>query len=57
MLIAISAKVSEGLVIGADSLIIAEKFDEESKKPVIVYTLRDVKKLNQVKDYPISIMS
>jgi len=57
MSIAISAKVSEGLVIGADSLIIAEKFDEENKKPVIVYTLRDVKKLNQVKDYPISIMS
>ena len=57
MTIAVCAKVSEGLVLGADSLMIVEDIDSQTKKPIVANTFKNVKKLHQLEGYPIGILS
>ena len=57
MTIAVCAKVSEGLVLGADSLMIVEDIDSQMKKPIVANTFKNVKKLHQLEGYPIGILS
>lgn len=55
MTIVISAKTSEGLVLGADSLV-AENITLENGQSFITNTFENAKKLFQLEDYPIGVL-
>jgi hypothetical protein len=57
MTVVISAKVGEGLVYGADSMMAISIHDNTKNQDMVLNTFENARKLTQLKDYPIGILT